>query len=42
VVSPDDFQRYMDAKTQDMLMVSYLSTITKAQLAVAEKLFQAL
>ncbi|CAE7710053.1 TIF3F1, partial [Symbiodinium microadriaticum] len=40
VVGPDDFQRYMDAKTQDMLMVSYLSNLTKAQLAVAEKLIQ--
>ena len=40
VVGPEDFQRYMDAKTQDMLMVSYLGNLTKAQLEVAEKLIQ--
>ena len=42
VVGPSDFQRYMDGKTQDMLMVSYLSNLTKSQLAVAEKLIMVL
>jgi len=42
VVSPEDFKKYFDSKTQDMLMVSFLSTLTKTQLAVAERLVRVL
>ena len=38
VVDPADFQAFFADKMQDMLMVSYISSLTATQLAVAERL----
>lgn len=38
VVDPVDFQAYFADKMQDMLMVSYISSLTATQLEVAERL----
>jgi translation initiation factor 3 subunit F len=38
VVDPVDFQAFFADKMQDMLMVSYISSLTATQLAVAERL----
>ena len=38
VVDPQDFQTYLADKTQDMLMVSYISSLTATQIGVAERL----
>ena len=38
MVDPKDFQSYLADKMQDMLMVSYISSLTTTQLEVAERL----
>lgn len=35
---PETFNRLFDDNLQDLLMVSYLSSLTRTQLAIAEKL----
>lgn len=35
---PEAFNRLFDDNLQDLLMVSYLSSLTRTQLAIAEKL----
>ncbi len=35
---PETFVRLFDSNLQDLLMVNYLSSLTKAQLSIAEKL----
>lgn len=42
VVSEEDFKKYFDDKVQDLLMMSYISTLTSSQIAVAEKLLMVL
>lgn len=42
LVNPNEFQSYFDNKMQDILMISYLSTLTKSQLAIAERLVRIL
>lgn len=42
MVNTDDFTTYFDDKVQDMLMISYLSSLTKAQILTAEKLIRIL
>lgn len=42
LVNANDFQSYFDQKVQDILMISYLSTLTKSQLAIAERLVRIL
>lgn len=37
-IRPEDFDRIFNDNLQDLLMVSYLSSLTKSQLAVAERL----
>lgn len=38
VFRPEEFKAIADGKVQDLLMVSYLSTLVKSQLTIAEKL----
>jgi hypothetical protein len=35
---PEDFHTVFQGKVQDLVMVSYLSTLTQTQIAIAEKL----
>jgi len=42
IIKPDEFQNILNNKMQDLLMVSYLSSLIKTQLNAAERLLQIL